>query len=591
MKDRKIFYVDRSRLTAQRRWVEALRPTDPDQLHRFVEKLIGVRVPTQPLVDAHDAPFEYLSHGYFESPPPQIPLETPQRDRPTTPGHAPGAAESCEAGDVSGHSEHSKHSGGSKGSGDLIVWANRGGGKTYLGAIATLLDLLFKPGIQVRILGGSFEQSSKMYRYLIGLFRKPWFNPLVERQPTQRRIELTNGSAVEVLAQSERSVRGVHVHKLRCDEVELFKPEVWEAAQMVVRSSRCGPVGVSGRIEAISTMHRPFGLMARIVDRAQHDQPGTRLLRWCALDVVERCAADRDCDPCPLWDDCRGRAKHADGFLRIDDLIATKQRVSTETWASEIMCQRPRRSDSVYPQFQPTPSAPAELAAVDAVDALDTQTPATATATTAMTTAMTMTKPAPRRGHVMDADLAASPFTGDDGVWIGGMDFGLRSPLVMLWARVQPGPQDPFEMGLDVLDEYVQTGRTVDQHLHAIASRPWPRPAWLGVDPAGAQRNAHSGLSDIQVLRQAGYRVRARRLSVREGIDAVRRRLDHDAIRIHPRCTQLIRALVQYHFDPDRPHDDHPVKDGPDHLCDALRYMVVNLDGSGVGPVAVRSYL
>ena len=33
-----------------------------------------------------------------------------------------------------------------------------------VGAGATLLDLLFQPGIQVRILGGSFEQSEKDVR-------------------------------------------------------------------------------------------------------------------------------------------------------------------------------------------------------------------------------------------------------------------------------------------------------------------------------------------------------------------------------------------------------------------------------------------
>ena len=35
--------------------------------------------------------------------------------------------------------------------------------------------------------------------------------------------------------------------------------------------------------------------------------------------------------------------------------------------------------------------------------------------------------------------------------------------------------------------------------------------------------------------------------------------------------------MTEYHFDPDRPYSDDPVKDGPDHLCDALRYMLVNL--------------
>ena len=42
----------------------------------------------------------------------------------------------------------------------------RGAGKTRLGAIATLLDLLHKPGINIRILAGSLEQSLRMWEHL-----------------------------------------------------------------------------------------------------------------------------------------------------------------------------------------------------------------------------------------------------------------------------------------------------------------------------------------------------------------------------------------------------------------------------------------
>jgi hypothetical protein len=52
------------------------------------------------------------------------------------------------------------------GNADAVIWANRSGGKTELAAIATLLDCVFKPGCRVRILGGSGEQSGRMYEYL-----------------------------------------------------------------------------------------------------------------------------------------------------------------------------------------------------------------------------------------------------------------------------------------------------------------------------------------------------------------------------------------------------------------------------------------
>src|SRR4051812_32313915 len=77
-----------------------------DELWLWVSEVLKLKMPRVPACPTHSAPFDYLRHAYFE----------PARD--------------------------------------LVVWAPRGGGKTRLGAIATLLDLLHKDGVQVRILGG-----------------------------------------------------------------------------------------------------------------------------------------------------------------------------------------------------------------------------------------------------------------------------------------------------------------------------------------------------------------------------------------------------------------------------------------------------
>lgn len=492
-----------------RRWkaMRALRPANGTQLDQFLKTILGIRLPRRAVCKQHSAPFDYLEHVFFERP------------------------------------------------GEPIIWANRGGGKTFLGAVATLLDMLFKPGIQIRILGGSMEQSSRMYAYLLKLMDRQELRGLTRAKPTQRRITLVNGSVVELLSQSQTSVRGTRVQKLRCDEVELFDPDVWQAAQLVTRSAWCGDIWVRGAVEAFSTMHRPFGLMNTLVreaseahesadhDATQPDNPGRVLFKWCAMDVIERCAPQRDCDTCALWDSCGGRAKDTDGFMLIDDLITMQQRASDEAWASEMLCRRPRRTDCVYPMFDP-----------------------------------------PR--HVRRR--AAQPFTEDVFV-IGGMDFGLRSPLVMLWATVRE-PNGDTDSTLEIIDEYVQTDRTLEQHLAVITERPWPWPRWLGVDPAGAQRNAQTGLTDIAVLRAHGLIVRHRVTSIREGIERVRRRLDRDLLSIDPRCETLIEALATYHFDAARPQNEAPVKDGPDHLCDALRYMIVNLE-MGAKPITAKRYV
>ncbi len=464
-------------------------------------------VPRMPLIHDSSAPFDYLTHAFFE-------------DSAT---HA---------------TPHNK---------DAVVWANRGGGKTMLGAAATLLDLLFKPGIQIRILGGSLEQSSKMFEHLVALLDRPWFRGLLEGEPTQRSVALVNGSRAQLLAGSQRSVRGVRVHKLRCDEVEEFEHGVWEAAQMVTRSGPCGDKHVRGAVEALSTMHRPFGLMAKLTDGLQNDNPGaSKLFKWTAIDVIEQCPQARSCDGCVLWEDCQGWAKSAIGFIPVDDLVRQWHRTSRRAWSVEMMCRQPQVSDCVYPEFDPA-------------------------------------------RHVLEDD----PKNNGD-VWIGGMDFGLRSPTVMLWARIVHDENYNKQPVLHVVDEYLQSGITFDQHIAAIGQQAalhgWPRTAWLGVDPAGNQRNSHTGISDVQALRRLGHTVKTRRSSLRDGIERVRRRLDRNTLCIHPRCTRLIEAIRCYHFDVDNPQRQDPIKDGPDHLCDALRYMLINLE-TGAERITATSYL
>jgi hypothetical protein len=173
------------------------------------------------------------------------------------------------------------------------------------------------------------------------------------------------------------------------------------------------------------------------------------------------------------------------------------------------------------------------------------------------------------------------------------MDFGLRSPHVMLWATVTGSGAEAY---VHVVAEYVADNLTLDAHLQAMRgleqqlSLPVAHDIdWIGADPAGHQRDRHTGLTDIAVVRSAGYRVRTVRSSIREGIEIVRRRLDRRTLTIHPRCAQLIRAMTAYRFDPADTGREEPLKDGPDHACDALRYMLINLERVGK-PTESRSY-
>lgn len=494
-----------------RRWARLVRPRTPGQLHAYIRAVLGFNIPQRPLVAGHDAPFDYVQHAFFEDRQPR----------------------------------------------DCAVWANRGGGKTQLGAIVTLLDLLFKPGIQVRILGGSFEQSSKMYRYLKQLLERDELIDLVSGSVTGRAVELTNGSRVEVLSQSERAVRGQRVHKLRCDEVELFEPDVWEAAQMVTRSGRCGDTFVRGSIETLSTMHRPFGLMQKLV--RESTIASRRVFRWSMLDVLERCEPERKCETCPLWDACQGRAKQARGFLRIDDAIQQQLRVGAHTWASEMLCEQPSRAETVFPEFD-------EKVHVREFEISDPGSPDPRTSNLRF----------PNR-RIAGGGFASSAVGRP--LWLGGIDFGYRSLSVLLWAVL-----DESDV-LHVMDELAMSETLVEQMIAEASRRPWPRPLWIGADPAGRQRSDQTGLSTIHLWKQAGWPIRSFGSQIEPGVAAVRRRLRRAdgavCLRIHPRCRTLIRSLSMYHYPVQRPESLDPVKDGNDHACDALRYLVANLDRAG----------
>jgi len=501
--------VSESLADARARRLARLRPRTRAHLRAWIRHVLEIDIPPRAILPGSTPPLDYLAHAFFE----------PSAETPSSAADEPPAPPR-----------------------DCVVWAPRGGGKTFYAALATCLDLLFKPGIEVRLLGGSLEQSRRMHAHLRALFTRSALAPRVESL-TERRVLLDNGSLAEVLAQSEASVRGARPTKLRCDEVELFRPDLWQAAQLMPRSRVCDGQLVHASIDALSTLHRPHGLMAELAASCAPDEPippARRLFKWSLVDALAACPPARPCETCDLWEECRGRAKRARGHISIDDAIRMKRRAGAATWQTEMLCLRPRRDDLVYPAFDPDV-------------------------------------------HVVDAD----PTPDAPGRWIAGMDLGFRAPTVFLWAHVDESNV------LRVVDERIAAERTIDEHIAAIRAAPWPMPAWVGVDPAGHQRSDQTGLSPAGVLRRAGFVVRTRRAPLRSGLLSVSARLapafGPPCLLIHRRCEGLIDALSRYHFRRDDRDSDEPAKDGPDHAADALRYLITNLDAPRAA--ALGSYL
>ncbi len=458
------------------------RPAKKQDLKNYVKVFLGIDVPNKRICPEHHRPMDYLWHAFS----------------------ADFASEV-------------------KANADVIVWANRAGGKTELAAVATLLDCVFKPNCRVRILGGSGEQSGRLYEYLTGFLYKG-FEEFLAGPALKARCRFVNGSSVEVLTQSATSVRGQHIHKLRCDEVELFDEDVFAAAKFTTQSTE----DILAAMEIISTIHRPYGLMQKIVSSA--DRFGTPVFKWCMWEVIEKCTG-RTCSQCPLMEDCRGKAKVADGYLKIDDCITQMRRASRAGFEAEMLCKRPSLENVVFGEFDPTI-------------------------------------------HVRPLDFDPNlPL-------YRALDFGFVNPFVCLWIQV----------GADgivrVIDEYVRSRATIDVHVGEIKSRtPGGESSVTATfcDPAGAGVNDVTGTSAVRELRAMGIKARYRRSGILEGIELIRRAVragdGKSRFVISHRCHRLIEAMRCYHYpEPgSAAAGELPFKDGVyDHAIDALRYFFVN---------------
>ena len=363
------------------------------------------------------------------------------------------------------------------------------------------------------------------------------------------------------------------MHRLKCDEVDEFLPEVWQAAQFVTQSGP-GSDGewIAAQMEAFSTMHRPFGPMAELVERLSQCRvqnaecrvnSGTTkttqamrpaLLTWCLWEVIERCPPERSCSRCPLWPDCEGRARRAEGYFPIADAIAQKNRASREAWEAEMLCRRPRTDRLVFADFEPS-------------------------------------------RHV--APVAYDPAL----PLYRALDFGYANPFVCLWVQVndkcrvqsaecrmkdqkdKAADADLSGVEVRVIGEYVERERPIGEHLRVMRERDPGPVAATYADPAGWQRSDTTGTGPCQELARAGLRVRTPRAAILEGVELLRRLLKPRAagegagLVVAPSCRWLVRAFQEYHWRESRDGTmaERPAKDGADHPIDALRYLVTGL--------------
>ena len=494
-------------------------PRTRQDLWLFIYHHFGVKLPWRSFTPGHSSPFDFVADAFFD----------PARD--------------------------------------VAAWACRSGGKTLGASIIAALEYLFTNRLQGRVLSGSEDQAKNLYEYW-----RRWCNGVLVGRldgPVNRLLTQIGGGRFEILAASQKRVRGPKVQRLFEDELDEIDSDVDAAAAGMIDSRTNTP----GRTVYTSTWHRADGLMGRLIERCPDN--GVRLHKWNLWEAIERCPRQRHedgagCERCGLGPACLAKAREnetpgsqasrsepnevprcvgvaaeATGLYSIDDAIKAYSKVGRATWEAEYECRRPSVEGQVYREFDDLrhrcTEPPAELTIYRAID----------------------------WGHRVFVCL-----------WIGEDKNGVAY----------------------LLDTYRAEAATIHQHAEYVKAHPLRDVKDSYCDPAGRNKNDQTGRSNIEIFKERGircsYTLSPRLREVHNGIRlvraAIRPAVGQPRLYYVPNDNNriFVKAMQNYHNrkvngvwldDPAKPQEF-------EHIPDALRYYYVNRQVSAsVGVVRVAA--
>jgi hypothetical protein len=200
------------------------------------------------------------------------------------------------------------------GSEAIAVWlASRGlGGKSRTLAALTLTEAAVL-GADATLLGGSLAQSTNVAEAM----REYWDSPLAPKwmivSDTATQLQLVNRATVRPLTASQKTVRGPHPQRLRCDEIDEMDPAILDAALGQPLDKK----GIRSQTVLSSTHQYPEGTMTKILRRAEEREWPVH--RWCFKES----------------------ANDYDGWLTEDMIERKRNEVPQEMWKVEFELQEP----------------------------------------------------------------------------------------------------------------------------------------------------------------------------------------------------------------------------------------------------------
>jgi len=469
------------------------RPKSRPALWEYVRRFFGLVLPYKKFTRGHSSPFDFVADGFFN----------------------PGQ--------------------------DIAAWASRSGLKTLGASILAALEYRFYDCIQARVLSGSEDQARFLYEYW-----QRWCSTVLADRldgDVNRLLTRVAGGKLEILAASQRRVRGGKVQRLYEDELDEIDPTIDAAAVGMIASTH-----VPGRTVYTSTWHRADGLMGRLVDACPDN--GVRLHKWNIWESIECCPEDRHqlgrgCEHCALAPVCVAKARefHARenrkvgiaaegmGVYRIDDAVKAFRKVSRATWQAEYECGRPTVEGLVYSGFD-------------------------------------------QCAHRCDRPPQELRL-------FRSIDWGMNV-FVCLWLGVDKDGM------VYLLDTYRAENAHLSQHADYIKSHRLRDIEATYCDPAGRNRSDQTGKSNVEFFRERGivctYTLSASGREVRNGIQLVRAALRsasgqvrffyvaNDNNRIFVKAMQNYRSRKVNALWIDAPAEPQEFE----HIPDALRYFFVN---------------
>ena len=229
-------------------------PRNDIELWELVRTLWGVEIPRVACCEGHSAPFEAFADAYF-----------------------------------------ARH--------EVAVWkASRGlGGKSFLLALLAITEMVTLRA-NVTVLGGSGEQSENVHNYMITHWSKP-FAPtdLLRTDPAKKETKLQYGNTCRALMASQTSVRGPHPERLRLDEVDEMKWDIFKAALGQPMSRN----GVDSHTVCSSTHQYTDGTMTKVLQMA--GERGWPVFFWCYRENMQSWLTEREVErtqarvPALMW--------------------------------------------------------------------------------------------------------------------------------------------------------------------------------------------------------------------------------------------------------------------------------------------------